>query len=95
MSYGLRAWDSSGNLILEITDSIARFVGTYTIPLLAPRASTVVSVPGYSLDGTWSLYFLTGNYNYLAITEQTNGVYVFNTNYYNNLGNVTFNVFRK
>lgn len=95
MSQGIKCWDSSGQVILDITDSLARYVNSYTIPSLAPRSSTTISVPGYSLDGNWFIYFLAGDVNDLAITEQANGIYVFNTQYYVARGNVNFNIFRK
>ena len=59
MSYGLRIWNSSGGLELDITDRITRFFASYSYSI--PRfGSVTVSIPGYSTDGTWFFFLTTG-----------------------------------
>lgn len=55
MPYGLRIWDSSGNLTLDTTDRITRFVTSITPGSIAVNATVSYSVPGLADDGTWFL----------------------------------------
>ena len=59
MSYGLRIWNSSGGLELDITDRITRFFAAYSYSIPA-FGSVTVSIPGYSTDGTWFFFLTTG-----------------------------------
>lgn len=50
MSYGLRVWDASGNLVVEVTDRIPKYEAIYTVPSLSSAGSTAtVTHPGFSL----------------------------------------------
>jgi hypothetical protein len=55
MSYGIRVWDASGNLTLDTTDRLTRFVTSITPGTIAPQATVSYSVPGIVDDGTWFL----------------------------------------
>jgi hypothetical protein len=55
MSYGMRIWDASGNLTLDTTDRLTRFVTSITPGTIAPQATVSYSVPGIVDDGTWFL----------------------------------------
>ncbi len=53
MSQGLRVWNSSGVLTLDITDRITKRHGVYTATIGASATSVTVSVSGMSNDGSW------------------------------------------
>lgn len=55
MSYGLRVWDAGGNLTLDTTDRITRFVTSITPGTIAASTTVSYSVPGIVDDGTWFL----------------------------------------
>lgn len=95
MSFGLRVWDATGQLTLEVTDRIGRYHGTITLGNTAARGSTNYPVPGYSLDGTWFLFFRGLEPAYLKITEQAGNISIFNEDYYAAHGSGTFiDIFR-
>ena len=54
MSYGLRIWNSSGGLELDITDRITRFFATYSYSIPG-FGSVTVSIP---VQYRWHLVFL-------------------------------------
>jgi len=54
MAYGLRVWDSSGNVRVDTTDRQMRFVALYT-GSTSGNATTTITVTGMSNDGTWGL----------------------------------------
>lgn len=76
MSYGLQVWNSSGQLILDVSDRLSRFIQSVTVTL-AKGASTTVPVAGYTTDGTWFVYATA--YHYLTIVEVNNGIYIKNS----------------
>lgn len=90
MAYGLQTYDSAGNSIITITDRLSRLFGVYSINL-GSRQGTTVSVPGMATDGTWGLV-KTGS-QWISTTIQANGIYCFNTYYYNSMP-ATLIVFR-
>ena len=61
MSYGLRVWDESGNVVLDVMDRLVRFHSQVTVNFTVPSSwqvviqpvTVAVSVPGISNDGTW------------------------------------------
>jgi hypothetical protein len=55
MSYGMRVWDASGNITLDVTDRITRFVTSITPGTIAANSTVSYSVPGIVDDGTWFL----------------------------------------
>jgi hypothetical protein len=74
MAYGLRTYDSSGNLFIDVSDRLTRYVTSVYVSV-GSRGSTFVSVSGMSGDGTWAII---GVANYLAITYGSNGFTVNN-----------------
>lgn len=94
MSHGLRVWDSSGQIILDLTDRLGRYNSTITIASLAARSGASYSVPGYALDGTWFLFIRSGSTTYLRITENAGSISIFNENYYNRSSDVVIDIFR-
>lgn len=69
MSYGLRVWDASGNLRLDISDRITRFWGEYTISFTTTSAESpkYISVPDMTTDGTW--FVLSSSNNVVCYVE--------------------------
>ena len=55
MSYGLRVWDASGNLTLDVTNRITRIISSHGFSIAA-NSSQAISVPGITTDGTWIAY---------------------------------------
>jgi hypothetical protein len=74
MSYGLRIWDASGSIILNITDRLTRQIAVFTY--IFPANSTgdlLFSVPGMTNDGTW---FATTNEFNVRVLIESNSVRV-------------------
>lgn len=95
MSYGIKVWDESGQLILDVTDRLARYHSTIVLSSIAKRTSSTFSVPGYALDGTWFFFIRTQSTSYLKISEISGGFSVFNESYTSALGSgVTIDIFR-
>ena len=55
MAYGIRCWDSGGNLKLDITNRLIRMYGKYSYSI-AQNSNTTISVPGITTDGTWMAF---------------------------------------
>ena len=59
MSYGLRVWNPSGVLTLDITDRITRIVSTHSFSFFVPNDINVseksfnITVPNISANGAW------------------------------------------
>ena len=57
MSYGLRVWDASGNIIVDITDRITKLVSTHSFSKYVVKGGGPVThdvpVPGILADGSW------------------------------------------
>lgn len=60
MTYGIRTWDADGKLILDISDSISKVLGTldikYSIPAgqgSAPATTKVVQIPAGFANRFW------------------------------------------
>lgn len=81
MSYGLEVSNSAGQVVLTVDSRLARYVDSYTIPTIAARSTVNISVPGYSTDGTWFI-FIRGSILWLGITEITDYIQVFNSNFF-------------
>ena len=96
MSQGIKVWDAAGQLILDVTDRLARYHSTIVLSSIAPRTSGTFSVPGYALDGTWFFFIRnTSIAGCLNIYEISGGFYVFNESYYSAYGSgVTIDIFR-
>lgn len=59
MSQGLRVWNASGVLVLDITDRLTRIHGTYSANL-SSTYEVEISVPGCRNDGTWAVFCTNG-----------------------------------
>ena len=86
MSYGLKVWNSSGVLTLDVSDRTARFVGSYTIPSIAINGSYTLNISGFAV-GTW---FFSANHPYNVYLIPGSGKI---TLYHTNLGNASSNSF--
>lgn len=75
MAYGLRTFDGFGNLIVDITDRLTRYVASAYVSL-GPQSSTFVFVSGMSDDGTWAVI---GMQNFLGVKYGNNGFTVSNS----------------
>ena len=94
MTFGLEVRDPSGTLLLAITDRITRYYGSATLTL-ASKASTFVTVPGMTTDGTWICFPMTGELglNQFSIVISNGGFSAFNPEgYYTQTQEV--NIFR-
>ena len=61
MSYGLRVWDANGNLKLEVSDRLAKFLGAVVLP---DRYVGFVACPNVSSVTTWVAYaYVSGHTN--------------------------------
>lgn len=56
MSSGLQVFSAAGATLLDTTDKLLRYVGTYAISAASGVNSGTVSVPGMADDGTWFVY---------------------------------------
>ena len=58
MSYGLVIKDSTGNITLDISHRVFRYVAMFTIqPTLLNNANGYsLSIPGITNDGTWAVF---------------------------------------
>lgn len=59
MSQGLRVWNASGVLVLDITDRLTRIHGTYSADV-SSLMEVEISVPGCRNDGTWAVFCTNG-----------------------------------
>lgn len=87
MPYGLRVWDSSGNLTLDTTDRITRFVTSITPGTIAANSTVSYSVPGIVADGTWFIvvyntFMPAANafYSGIVLSITTNNINLYNSN---------------
>lgn len=81
MAYGLQVWNASGGQILEIDDSLVRYVGTITHT--RDMSITVnnyyyrqfyMNIPGWRNDGTW-FYVYKGLGNF-SLDEQAVSMFI-------------------
>ena len=54
MAQGLLIWDGAGNLKLNITDRITRFVGVYNFSVPPNTSYVPIYISGIANDGTWA-----------------------------------------
>lgn len=77
MPYGLRCWDSNGNLILDSSDSISKVLGTmdikFSIPAgqgSAPTTTITVQIPaGFDNRFWWGSIGVTKEGNQYAMSD--------------------------
>lgn len=96
MSYGMQTYNSTGGLVVDISDRLTRQVGLFTITLTGTGnfLNKNVTVSGMVDDGTWAVIYPVQSYvNYVKI-----GTGFFTVNYtptaYTLFNKVTFNVLR-
>lgn len=53
MAYGIKVWDSSGNVTLDVTDRLTREYGTGSVYWEAFQVNNTITIPGITNDGTW------------------------------------------
>lgn len=82
MSSGIKVWNAAGQVIIDVSDRLAYHHSTINLWNIGTRASSTISIPGYSTDGTWFLFFRGSSPYYLRFTEQANQLTVFNEDYY-------------
>jgi len=75
MDYGLRCFDSSGNVTIDITDRLTRFHSDYSVSL-SYNQTTTIAINGFVDDGTWVVicdnYWYTITRNSGSITLKNN-----------------------
>lgn len=95
MSRGIKIWNAAGQVIVDVSDRLAYHHSTINLWNIGTRASSTISIPGYSTDGTWFLFFRGTPTDYLRFTEQASQILVFNEDYYYARGaGVIIEVFR-
>lgn len=78
MSYGLEIWDGSGNKTLNISDSLFRYVGTYSTGNVPPNGSVTINVTGMVNDSRWFFDYSGNKFGETSIRIITGGVRVTN-----------------
>ena len=66
MAYGLKVWDSSGNVRLNVSDRMVRYHSTISGTITQSSSPITVYIAGVSNNGTWGFSNdvpLYGNYN--------------------------------
>lgn len=53
MAYGIKVWDSSGNVTLDVTDRLTREYGTGSVSWIEFQETNTITIPGITNDGTW------------------------------------------
>lgn len=63
MSYGLRVWDASGNITVDVTDRLTRFFAVYSVSFTTTSSEPdkYIYINGISNDGTWFVNNTNGN----------------------------------
>lgn len=66
MTFGLKVWDASGNLVLDTVDRLSKLQGVVNITVSSPNpfSETFQSVSGMADDGTWAA--VGDNFNIFA-----------------------------
>lgn len=78
MSHGLRVYNSSGQITLDLTDRLSRFIGVFSYASIPPGGTVTLSVPGFTNDGTW--FYSNTNYGdiYLAFSVSAGSISITN-----------------
>jgi len=72
-AYGLEIYNSSGTLVVTLTDRLVRYV-SYHFGSLTANQSTTIDVPGLTNDGTWGFNSEGGDATYVKLTYGSTGV---------------------
>lgn len=75
MTYGFQAFDSAGNITIDVTDRLTRFHSDYTVSVQGNGGTTNLTITGYSSDQSWLI--VCDNY-WFTITSSYNGITVKN-----------------
>lgn len=75
MTYGFQAFDSAGNITIDVTDRLTRFHSDYTVSVQGNGGTTNLTITGYSPGDSWCL--ICDNY-WFTFTNIANGVQVKN-----------------
>ena len=70
MSYGLRVWDASGNLTLDVTNRITRVYSANSVYFATYDLQKTISHAGVSTDGTWFAAATTGGFSAVLTNGQ-------------------------
>lgn len=80
MSYGLRVWDSSGNLKFEITNRLTKLVQTFSVYVPAGSSATVaITAADTSSWMPFGTFTMNGSKAAANVMREGNSVRVFNT----------------
>ena len=80
MSQGLRIWDATGQMILNITDRLFRLHSTVVLPNINPNASVNFSIPGMRQDSSWFVLARASVPLGIVITPQVDNLRVSHSN---------------
>ena len=79
MSYGLRVWNSSGIMLVDVSDRLVRAHGVYDVGVVNAKSTKTISVPGLNIsDGTW-FYIVEKASLYFNINAISGGFTVYNS----------------
>lgn len=56
MPAGIQCFDEAGRLTLDLTDRLAKVIGSGLISSLLPGQSTTIIFPGLTNDGSWYVW---------------------------------------
>lgn len=72
MPAGLQVFDGSGNVVLEVTDSTAKYLGTLSVAASSgtPQSGTITDT-GFSLGTSWYLTTLPASTSLVAEDSAT------------------------
>lgn len=85
MPQGMRVWDSSGNLVIDVSDRIMTVLGQIVVNSSTPNGSVTVNDPRLALGSFW--YFKTsdgqsfGGHTSANVTSTSSSVSVTVANY--------------
>ncbi len=75
MAYGIRVFDASGNVMIDVVDRLTTLHSTYNITVPV-NGSVYVPVTGMQNDGTWAALISDLAYYYLTVSLGTGGFLV-------------------
>lgn len=71
MPSGLQVWDENGNITLDVTDRVARFIGQIDVPV---NQSGSIYVPEFAQPGVTPFFVVTTD-------QEGDSAYVYTTGY--------------
>jgi hypothetical protein len=76
MSFGLRVWDTSGNLTLDVTDRITRLIQNIDVYFPDGVGQVNITIPGLDIS-SWAIY---SNSSLMIVEAYTGYVACYNGN---------------